>query len=266
MTLPRPSELFDMRDRVALITGGAGHLGGVFARVLAGAGARVVLLDVNGDALDRRRGELDAEGAKDILAIACDLEDARAIDAAFTRVGSELGRLDVLVNNAGGRSPKFMSDLEALPLEDWEQILRVNLTAPFLCVKAALPLLRAGGRGSIVNIASIYGLVSPDPRIYEGSTIATPPVYSATKGGVLALTRYVAVYHAKDGIRCNALTPGGVFAGHRDDFVQRYSARTPLGRMARAEELGGALLYLASDASSYVTGHNLVVDGGWTAW
>ena len=266
MTLPRPAELFDLRDRIALITGGAGNLGGVFARVLAGAGARVVLLDVNGDALSRRQRELQDQGAKDVLAIACDLGDAHAIGAAFERIGRETKRLDVLVNNAGGRSPKFMSDLEQLPLEDWDQILRVNLTAPFLCVKAAVPLMRAAGGGSIVNIASIYGVVSPDPRLYEGSAIATPPVYTATKGGLVALTRYVAVYHAKDGIRCNAITPGGVFAGQPDGFVERYSARTPLGRMAKADELGGALLYLASDASSYVTGHNLVVDGGWTAW
>jgi NAD(P)-dependent dehydrogenase (short-subunit alcohol dehydrogenase family) len=266
MTLPRPAELFDLRDRVAVITGGAGNLGGVFARVLAGAGARLVLIDVNAEALDRRQRELAAEGAKDVIAIAADLEDASAIEAAFARVAREAKRLDVLVNNAGGRSPKFMSDLEALPLEDWEQILRVNLTAPFLCAKAAIPLMRTAGRGSIVNIASIYGVVSPDPRIYEGTAIATPPVYPATKGGVIALTTYVAVYHAKDGIRCNAITPGGVFAGQPDGFVERYSARTPLGRMARAEELAGALLYLASDASSYVTGHNLVVDGGWTAW
>ena len=266
MTLPRPAELFDLRDRVALITGGAGNLGGVFARVVAGAGARVILLDVNAEALEGRKRELEADGAKDVVAIACDLEDAGAIDAAFARVAREAKRLDVLVNNAGGRSPKFMSDLDALPLEDWEQVLRVNLTAPFLCAKAAIPLMRAAGRGSIVNIASIYGVVSPDPRLYEGTSIQTPPVYSASKGGVLALTRYVAAYHAKDGIRCNAITPGGVFAGQSDRFVAQYSARVPLGRMAKADELAGALLYLASDASSYVTGHNLVVDGGWTAW
>src|SRR4051812_13466871 len=141
MTLPRPDALFDLAGRVALVTGGAGNLGGVFARVLAGAGARVVLLDVNGDALERRRRELEADGAKDVVLISCDLADARAIDAAFARLERETDRLDVLVNNAAGRSQKFMSDLEALPLEDWEQILRVNLTAPFLCVKAAIPLM-----------------------------------------------------------------------------------------------------------------------------
>jgi NAD(P)-dependent dehydrogenase (short-subunit alcohol dehydrogenase family) len=258
--------MFDLSGREAVITGGAGNLGGVFARALAGAGARVTLLDVDAAALERRFDDLTKAGAKQVDAAVCDLSDAGAIASAFAKIGERAKRLDILVNNAAGKSEHFMSDLEALPLEDWEQVLRVNLTAPFLCVKAAIPLMRAAGRGSIVNIASIYGLVSPDPRIYEGSAIQTPPVYTASKGGIAALTRYVAIYHAKDGIRCNTITPGGVFAGQPERFVSQYSARVPLGRMARAEELRGALLYLASDASSYVTGHNLVVDGGWTAW
>jgi NAD(P)-dependent dehydrogenase (short-subunit alcohol dehydrogenase family) len=266
VTLPVPAELFDLSGRVALVTGGAGNLGGVFARILAGAGATVAILDLDRAALDRRARELEGAGAQGVIALACDLADPKAITAAFGEIEQRAKRLDVLVNNAAGKSTHFMSDLEALPLEDWEQVLRVNLTAPFLCVKAAVPLMRAAGGGSIVNIASIYGIVSPDPRIYEGSALQTPPVYTASKGGIAALTRYVAVYHAKDGIRCNAITPGGVFAGQPDGFVERYSARAPLGRMARADELGGALLYLASGASSYVTGHNLVVDGGWTAW
>jgi NAD(P)-dependent dehydrogenase (short-subunit alcohol dehydrogenase family) len=265
VTLPTPDALFDLHGRVAAITGGAGTLAAVFARALAGAGASVTLLDVDRPALDRRVTELRSDGARDVTAITCDLADANAIADAFQQIGRS-GRLDILVNNAAAKSTAFMSDLEALPLADWEQVLRVNLTAPFLCVKAAVPLMRAAGGGAIVNIASIYGLVSPDPRIYEGSALQTPPVYTASKGGILALTRYVAVYHARDNIRCNAITPGGVFAGQADRFVEHYASRTPLGRMARADELGGALLYLASDASSYVTGHNLVVDGGWTAW
>jgi NAD(P)-dependent dehydrogenase (short-subunit alcohol dehydrogenase family) len=266
MTLPRPGDLFDLKGRVAVVTGGAGNLGGVFARVLSGAGARVTLLDVDAAALDRRVRELEKEGASEVAGVTCDLADSRAIASAFADIGRRAKRLDILVNNAAAKAPGFMSDLEGLPLEDWESVLRVNLTAPFLCVKAAVPLMRDAGGGSIVNIASIYGVVAPDPRIYEGTPIQTPPVYSASKGGVVALTRYVAVYHAKDRIRCNAITPGGVFAGQPDRFVAQYSARAPLGRMAKAEELAGALLYLASDASSYVTGHNLVVDGGWTAW
>jgi NAD(P)-dependent dehydrogenase (short-subunit alcohol dehydrogenase family) len=265
MSLPGPAELFDVSGRVAAITGGAGNLGSVFASVLAGAGATVALVDVDDAALARSAEKLRAAGAA-VETFRCDVSDRAAVDACVGEIGSRLGRLDVLVNNAAGKSPDFFNDLEGLPVEDWAAVLEVNLTGPFLCTKAALPLLRASGHGSIVNIASIYGVVSPDPRIYEGTRIQTPPVYPASKAGLLALTRYTAVYHARDGIRCNAITPGGVEAGQERAFIERYSARTPLGRMARADELAGALLYLASDASSYVTGHNLVVDGGWTAW
>jgi NAD(P)-dependent dehydrogenase (short-subunit alcohol dehydrogenase family) len=265
MTLSGPAELFDVRGRVAAITGGAGNLGSVFARVLAGAGAKIALLDVREDMLARAAGELRSAGA-DVEPVICDVGDSAAVERAIAAVKKRFGRLDVLVNNAAGKSDHFFSDLEALPIEDWESVLRTNLTGPFMVTKAAIPLLRASGHGSIVNIASIYGVVSPDPRVYEGTTIQTPPVYPASKGGLLALTRYTAIYHAKDGIRCNAITPGGVEAGQAKSFIDRYRARVPLGRMARADELAGALLYLASDASSYVTGHNLVVDGGWTAW
>jgi len=263
--LIRPLELYDLSGRVAAITGGGGNLGTVFARVLAGAGAAVALIDVQEDALARVASDLRKAGA-DVETVRCDVADAAAVKGCFAAIAARFGRLDVLVNNAAGKSDHFFSDLEGLPLEDWERVLATNLTGPFLCTKAAIPLLRAAGHGSIVNIASIYGVVSPDPRVYEGTSIQTPPVYAASKSGLLALTRYVAVYHARDGIRCNALTPGGVEAGQDRSFIDRYSARAPLGRMARADEMAGALLYLASDASSYVTGHNLVVDGGWTAW
>jgi len=265
MKLMTPGQLFDLPDRVAMITGGGGNLGSVFARVLAGAGAKIALVDVNDAAMQRNADALRAAGA-DVEPIVGDVGDPASVDACFRAVAKRFGRLDVLVNNAAAKSEHFFSDLEGLPVADWEQVLRANLTGPFLCTKAAIPMLRAAGRGSIVNVASIYGIVSPDPRVYEGSAIQTPPVYMASKGGVIALTRYTAIYHAKDGIRCNSLTPGGVEAGQEPAFISKYGARAPLGRMARADEMAGALLYLASDASSYVTGHNLVVDGGWTAW
>lgn len=265
MKLIRPLELCDLSGRVAAITGGGGNLGTVFARVLAGAGAKVALIDIQEGSLSQVATDLRAAGA-DVETIRCDVSDAAAVKACFEAIAARFGRLDVLVNNAAGKSDHFFSDLEGLPLEDWDRVLAINLTGPFLCTKAAIPLLRASGHGSIVNIGSIYGIVSPDPRVYEGTRIQTPPVYMASKGGVLALTRYVAVYHARDGIRCNALSPGGVEAGQERSFIDHYSARAPLGRMARADEMAGAMLYLASDASSYMTGHNLVVDGGWTAY
>jgi 2-deoxy-D-gluconate 3-dehydrogenase len=173
--------------------------------------------------------------------------------------------------------PKFDPDhhdnhsnaFEDYPLEAWNQALDVNLTGMFLCCRATVRPMLKGGQGVIINLCSIYGLVGPDQKIYqlEGEAARYKPVhYSVTKAGVLGLTKYLATYYAGKNIRVNALTPGGVFNQHHDDFVQAYSARAVLGRMAEKDEMNGALLFLASDASSYMTGANLVVDGGWTAW
>jgi 2-deoxy-D-gluconate 3-dehydrogenase len=186
------------------------------------------------------------------------------------------GRLDILVNSAA-LDPKFdpshhaqhTNTFEDYPLEMWEQALSVNLTGLFLCCQAAARPMLAQGNGTIINICSTYGLVGPDQRIYERPGEPTrfkPAYYSVTKAGVLGLTHYLATYYAGKNIRANALTPGGVFNNHDETFLKAYSARTVLGRMAHRHEMNGALLFLASDASSYMTGSNLVVDGGWTAW
>ncbi|MCJ7511497.1 MAG: SDR family oxidoreductase, partial [Anaerolineales bacterium] len=179
--------------------------------------------------------------------------------------------------NSAALDPKFDREhsdrpagaFEDFPLDAWNQALAVNLTGAFLCAQAVAPIMLPQGRGVIVNICSTYGLVGPDQRIYQRTGEAPrfkPVVYSVTKAGILGLTRYLATYYAGQGIRVNALTPGGVFNDHDDQFVHNYSARTVLGRMAHKDEMNGALLFLASDASSYMTGANLVVDGGWTAW
>ncbi len=189
------------------------------------------------------------------------------------------GRLDILVNSAA-LDPKFDPDavargipsgsFEDYPLESWKQALDVNLTGMFLCCQAAVqPMIAQGKKGSIINICSTYGLVAPDQRIYQrdGKQAAYKPVYySVTKAGVLGMTRYLATYYSGTDIRCNALTPGGIFNNHDETFLKAYSARTVIGRMAHRNEMNGALLFLASEASSYMTGSNLVVDGGWTAW
>ena len=193
------------------------------------------------------------------------------------------GRLDILVNSAA-LDPKFdpqhlpaalhgsgTGAFEDFPFEAWNQALAVNLTGAYLCCQAAVQPMLAQGSGVIINLSSIYGLVGPDQRLYQRGESDAPaqykPVYySVTKAGILGLTRYLATYYAGKNIRVNALTPGGVFNGHDESFVQAYSARAVLGRMAEKDEMNGALLFLASDASAYMTGANLVVDGGWTAW
>ncbi len=270
---------FKLDGRVAVVTGGAGLLGREFCRTLAEAGARVAVVDLAAASAAAVADELTAAGYE-ALALPTDITDPQAVRALVAAVLDAWGRLDVLVNSAA-LDPKFDADalakgitpgrFEDYPLEQWQAALNVNLTGTFLMTQAAVqPMLAQGKRGSIINICSTYGLNGPDQRIYlkkDGRRVAYKPVYyTTTKAGVLGFTKYLAAYYAGTEIRVNALTPGGVFNDHDDDFVEAYSARTILGRMAHKDEMNGALLFLASEASSYMTGANLVVDGGWTAW
>jgi 2-deoxy-D-gluconate 3-dehydrogenase len=269
-------ERFGLRGRVVIVTGGAGLLGSCYSHALAEAGAHAVVADIDGPAAERLASEVTGSGGTRAVGIQIDVSDAASVRAAVERTLAEFGRVDGLVNNAA-LDPKFdvahagshRSSFEDFPLEAWEQALAVNVTGMFLCAQAvSRPMLQAG-RGVIVNIASTYGLVGPDQRLYqrEGQPPQFKPVtYTVSKSAAIGLTRYLATYFAGKGIRVNTLTPGGVYAGHDEEFVRRYSARTVLGRMAEKEEMSSALLFLLSDASSYMTGANLVVDGGWTAW
>jgi 2-deoxy-D-gluconate 3-dehydrogenase len=269
---------FNLQDRVAVVTGGAGLLGAEFCRALAEAGASVAVVDLNEAAAGKVAADLTAAGHR-VRAVPADItrpEEGTALVAATLK---EFGRLDVLVNSAA-LDPKF--DPQALakgltpgrfedyPLEQWNAALNVNLTGMFLVTQACVqPMLEQGKKGSIINICSTYGLNGPDQRIYmkDGKRLAYKPVYyTVTKAGVLGFTKYLAAYYMGTEIRVNALTPGGVFNNHDDTFTANYSAKTILGRMARKDEMNGALLFLASEASSYMTGGNVVVDGGWTAW
>ncbi|RZI99004.1 MAG: SDR family oxidoreductase, partial [Haliea sp.] len=184
---------------------------------------------------------------------------------------SSWGVPDALLNNAATKSDNFFEPFETFSLREWEQVMAVNLTGAMLCAQVFGAAMAQRGSGSIVNTLSIYGLVGPDQRIYEGSqylgrAINTPAVYAASKAGLLGLTTYLATYWGHRNVRVNAVTPGGVASGQNDIFVANYSHRTPMNRMGKPGDIGHAMLYLTSDASSYVTGHNLVVDGGWTAW
>jgi 2-deoxy-D-gluconate 3-dehydrogenase len=271
-------EKFDLSGRVAVVTGGVGLLGAEFCRTLAEAGATVVVVDLNGSASQAVADSLTDSGYK-ALALPTDIIQPDSVNAAVEKVLSTFGRLDILVNSAA-LDPKFDPDainkgitpgaFEDYPLELWNSALDVNLTGMFLMTQACVkPMLEQGKKGSIINICSTYGLNGPDQRIYikEGKRVAFKPIYyTVTKAGVMGFTKYLAAYYAETEIRVNALTPGGVFNNHEDYFVKNYSAKTILGRMAKKDEMNGALLFLASDASSYMTGNNVVVDGGWTAW
>jgi 2-deoxy-D-gluconate 3-dehydrogenase len=273
-------DLFKLNGRVALVTGGAGLLGAEFCRALAQAGAAVVTADINLNAAQALAAALASTGSK-VEAVEVDVTDPGSVQKMISRTLDSFGRLDILVNSAA-LDPKFdlshrdsdrrrfgSGAFEDFPLAAWDQALAVNLTGAFLCCQAAVGAMLAQGGGVIVNLSSIYGLAAPDQRLYQrrGEPVRYKPVYySVTKAGILGLTQYLAAYYAGKNIRVNALTPGGVYNGHDPSFVQSYSARTILGRMAEKDELNGALLFLVSEASAYMTGANLVVDGGWTAW
>ena len=271
-------EKFDLSGRVAIVTGGVGLLGAEFCKTLAEAGAAVAVVDLNASASQAVADTLTNSGYQ-AQAFAVDITKPDSVNAMVENVLSAFGRIDILVNSAA-LDPKFDPDavkkgitpgaFEDYPLEQWNAALNVNLTGMFLITQACVkPMLAQGKKGSIINICSTYGLNGPDQRIYikDGERVAFKPVYyTVTKAGVMGFTKYLAAYYAGTDIRVNALTPGGVFNNHEDYFVKNYSAKTIIGRMAKKDEMNGALLFLASDASSYMTGNNVVVDGGWTAW
>ena len=267
--------LFDLAGKTVLVTGGVGILGRGFCRGLAEFGANVVVADLRGDDARDFAGELEQEYGGQALGLGCDVADEASVRDLVAKSVARFGRLDGLHNNAASKSQNleaFFAPVEEYSLDEWRQVMSVNLDGLFLVARTVGAQMKAQGTGgSIVQTSSIYGIVASDKRIYEGSEylglqISNPPVYSASKAGVVGLTRYLAAYWGDIGIRVNALVPGGVESGQNDTFKERYAARVPLGRMAQADEMVGALVYLVSDASSYVTGHTLVVDGGLTAW
>lgn len=263
------TQLLDLTGRVALVAGGAGRLGFTAARTLTELGADVALVDIDSSACQVRAAELAGASGRRALAVTCDLADEDDARRCVHRVVDELGGLDVLVHCAAlvGTSELtgWIAPFEKQTAGAWEQALRVNLTSAFVLTQEAHPALAHHGRGSVILFSSIYGLVGPQHRMYEGTSMGNPVAYGASKGAIVQLARSLATTLAPD-VRVNAVSPGGVAHGQPESFVQRYQERTPLARMAEPEDLKGAVAYLASDLSAYVTGHNLVVDGGWTAW
>jgi len=264
--------LFSLEGRTALLTGAAGLLGGVFAQALAEAGAQVALVDLAAPT-DLASRLSDETGSK-LRAYACDLRDASLFENLVDQIERDLGPVDILHNNAatkGADLAKFFVPDEDFDVALWREIMSVNLDAMFFLARVVGPRMAARGGGSIIQTGSIYGLIAPDQRIYEGSSyhglqISSPAIYSASKAGVVGLTRHLASLWGAKGVRVNCLVPGGVRAAQNDVFETSYSRRVPLGRMATPEDLVGALIFLASNASAYVTGQVLAVDGGLTAW
>lgn len=269
----RIATLFDLRDRVAIITGGAGLLGYHHGAILASAGARVVLLDLPGANPLARASQLATEYGAEALGMASDITSESSLESARARILEKFGRIDILINNAAN-NPKVedgkttWSRLENFPLDVWEADIRVGLTGAFLCSRLFGAEMAKRKSGVILNVASDLALIAPDQRLYrvEGLPDDQQPVkpvsYSVVKTALLGLTRYLATYWSSANIRVNAISPGGVFNGQSEAFLTRLKQLIPMERMANPDEYEGAILFLCSDASSYMTGANLVIDGG----
>ena len=270
MSMRTVAQLSDLSGRAALVTGGAGHVGLAACDALLELGASVGILDLDASACEQRVAELRRRYPKaSLLGVPCDLRDEGAIRRAVKMTIKELHGLTIVVHSAAYvgtmKLPGWSAPFEEQTVAAWDEAMRVNVTSAFVIVQEAQQALAASGHGSVVLLSSIYGLVGPDLSLYEGTPMTHAGAYDASKGGLNQLARYLATVLAPR-IRVNTISPGGIWRNQPEPFHQRYQARTPLGRMATEEDLKGAVAYLASDLSAYVTGHNLLVDGGWTAW
>lgn len=264
---------FDLENKTAVVTGALGLIGKWHCNALAEAGANVVVVDLDENKCSEFAENLSGKS----IGMCMDITDKTSVQQAFEKTVEKFGKVDILVNNAAindmVEDPKAqleLSKFENYPLHLWEKSIEVNLTGAFLCSQVFGAQMAENKKGSIINIASTYGIVAPDQSLYQDKNgeqfYYKPPAYSVTKGAIISLTKYLAAYWGRDGVRVNTLSPGGVKNSQSEEFINNYSKRTPLNRMAEATDYKGALVFLASDASSYVTGSNLVVDGGWTCW
>lgn len=269
------SDLFRLEGKTAVVTGGLGILGKRFCAGLAEFGAHVAVVDLDEEKARGFAQELTERYGRKCIGIACNVSSPDDVKTMVSKVTQEFDEIHILHNNAATKTDDLnalFAPFEEYSLEEWHKVMAVNLDGMFLVAQAvgAQMVMQQKG-GSIVQTASIYGILAPDQRIYEGSyyldrKINTPAVYSASKAAVIGLSKYLAAYWADKNIRVNSLTPGGNESGQNDTFKKNYSARIPMGRMCRPDEMVSALIYLASEASSYVTGQNIIVDGGLSAW
>lgn len=268
--------MFSLSEKIAIVTGGMGQLGVVYCNALVNCGAKVAVLDVIDKPKLENRTFDNGLKSKSIMPYRCNIADKDDVKQTLEKIERQIGTPEILINNAALDSPpdappEEVGPFETYPVESFDKVIEVNIKGTFICCQVFGGKMAAEGHGSIINISSTYGILSPCQDIYDfrrknGEEFFKPVAYSVSKSAILNLTRYLATYWAKKGVRVNTLTPGGIANNQPDEFLQAYCPRVPMGRMAEANEMAGAVIYLASDASSYVTGANLVVDGGWSAW
>jgi NAD(P)-dependent dehydrogenase (short-subunit alcohol dehydrogenase family) len=265
------TQRFDLTGKVVVVTGGTGLLGSAYCQSLADQGAQVVMADLAAANPVSKAQAVKTPDGRQAFGIACDVGVEADVIHLFEQVMAQFGQVNVVLNNAAATGEHLMrqgavfTSFEESTLAVWEQAIRVNLTGVYLVAREGGKAMLKSGGGSMVNVSSTYGVVGPDHRIYEGMAFNSLPSYAAAKAGVHGLTRWLATYWGDQGIRVNTLVPGGVENNHDPEFVRRYTARVPLGRMAKREDMVGMMIYLASDASAYSTGQQFFVDGGWTA-
>jgi len=270
----KPKNRFDLQNKVAVVTGASGFLGRHFCAGLAACGAALALIDVNQKKVEDLSALLQTRFQTQVIWYACDVSSEKSVKKTIDNIKKDFNGIDVLLNNAATKTldvSEFVKTFENSDMETWTEVMSVNLGGMYNMAKHVGKAMIENGGGTVIQIASIYGVNAPDQRIYEdsqnaGIPIGTPAVYSASKAGVIGLTRYLSAYWGDSNIRVNSISPGGVEENQDENFKQNYSQRVPMRRMANPWEIVEPMLFLASSASSYITGHNMIVDGGLTAW
>jgi len=252
---------FSLKEKIAVVTGGAGLIGKSIVTGLAEAGAKVYIADINkkaGIALEKQN--------KNLNWIDIDITDLNSVKSCIEKIIKKDKKIDMWVNCAYPRTSDWSTKFENIKHESWKKNVDMHLNGYFLCCQQIAEQMKKQKSGSIINFGSIYGVVGPDFSIYDNTNMTVAAAYSAIKGGIINFTRYLATYYGKYGIRVNAICPGGIFDNQSKTFVEKYEKKTPLGRMGKPEDMAGPVIFLSSDAASYITGHILMADGGWTTW